>query len=86
LEYDFQYHKMDFQVDTPVVVVSSGKSLLPCDIVMRITGEDDDTKASPSQPDAGMLEAWRCYLQLARRLPFDISQEGTEVRIHTLME
>jgi hypothetical protein len=72
LQYDFVYHTpLDFNVDIPCVVVSKGKSILPCDLQIAVT-EDGFPEQLP-QPSEEMLSAWRKYLLLARQLPFELS-------------
>ncbi|GFG32310.1 hypothetical protein Cfor_02707 [Coptotermes formosanus] len=44
LDYDFQFYKLEFQTDIPVLVLSEGKSLLPSDVSV------------PLEPDSSCLE------------------------------
>lgn len=46
VDYDFQFYKLEFQTDVPVLVLSEGKSLLPSDVVV------------PLEPDSKCLETW----------------------------
>lgn len=79
LEYDFQFHQMDFQVDNPCVVVSKGKSILPCDLRAVMTVPEDLLPTNLPEPTDDMLAGWRNYLLLSRQLAFDLSQQATEM-------
>ncbi|XP_033610170.1 mini-chromosome maintenance complex-binding protein isoform X3 [Cryptotermes secundus] len=46
VDYDFQFYKLEFKADVPVLVLSEGKSLLPNDV------------AVPLEPDSKCLETW----------------------------
>eukprot|EP00188_Purpureofilum_apyrenoidigerum_P002358 Plantae.Rhodophyta-Purpureofilum_apyrenoidigerum.ctg24557.p1 GENE.Plantae.Rhodophyta-Purpureofilum_apyrenoidigerum.ctg24557~~Plantae.Rhodophyta-Purpureofilum_apyrenoidigerum.ctg24557.p1 ORF type:complete len:631 (-),score=88.18 Plantae.Rhodophyta-Purpureofilum_apyrenoidigerum.ctg24557:93-1940(-) len=48
VSYDFQFYQMDVNVDLPVIVLSTSKSLVPCDVVIRCMPQETvDTTVFP---------------------------------------
>ena len=77
LEYDFQYHSMDFPVDHPVLLLSRGKSILAADI--RLTLKPTEGAADPPAVSDAVVAEWRRYLGLARQMPFDLTDAASKL-------
>ncbi|XP_018604850.1 mini-chromosome maintenance complex-binding protein isoform X2 [Scleropages formosus] len=84
VDYDFNYHQMEFPCNINVLIASEGKSLLPCDCHVRLQPQlappnleqyisTIQVSLSPS-----LLNKFRIYLSLLRTLDYSISEEVTK--------
>mmetsp|Transcript_28826 Transcript_28826/g.40200 ORF Transcript_28826/g.40200 Transcript_28826/m.40200 type:complete len:197 (-) Transcript_28826:164-754(-) len=76
LNYDFKYHQMAFATDTPILVLSTKKSILKCDCVIKLNNSKclptsyDSVKTSPKA-----VAQWREYLLFAKMMEIEITAE-----------
>lgn len=85
VDYDFNYHQMEFPCNINVLVASEGRSLLPSDCHIHL-----QSQVAPSNMDeylssihlhpqnSGQLNRFRIYLSAARLLDYSISDEVTK--------
>ncbi len=84
LEYDFQYHQLEFSHDVPCLVVSEGRSLLPsdCQLMLRPaepagpTAVREGFSSVGASLDAALLDRLREYLCTVRRTEFEVTEEA----------
>ncbi len=85
LEYDFQYHRLEFRHDVPCLVASEGRSMLPSDCQVMLRPEEpagptavrerfSSAGAALLQPE--LLVALRRYLCVARAAEFEVTEEA----------
>lgn len=85
VEYDFNYHHLDFEANIPVLIMSDGQSLLPADCTLPM--EARGPPPGIAQIFTGindyltpvLMEKIRCYLSLLQTLDYDISDELQKV-------
>lgn len=82
VEYDFNYHQMDFPCNINVLITSEGRSLLPSDCHIHL-----QSQVNPAQMDeflsrihvplnaTSQLNRFRTYLTVAQLLDYSISDE-----------
>jgi hypothetical protein len=74
LEYDFHFYKTDFKSNLQILVLSEGKSMLPCDCHIKL-------EASSPQPESlvntaeDLQEMFRMYLGLVRFSSYSITTD-----------
>ncbi|KAM7385909.1 hypothetical protein PAMP_001953 [Pampus punctatissimus] len=85
VDYDFNYHQMEFPCNINVLIASEGRSLLPSDcqihLQTQVTPEHMDEYLSSIHvhPQASsQLNKFRLYLSVARLLDYSISDEVTK--------
>ncbi|GAB5355528.1 hypothetical protein AAMO2058_000213300 [Amorphochlora amoebiformis] len=75
LNFDFKYHKITFNTDTPVLILTKGKkSIFKCDCSVDIKGAESRGIREVSEAS---LRSFREYLLLARTLNVEIPKEIT---------
>ncbi|EDV20813.1 uncharacterized protein TRIADDRAFT_31319 [Trichoplax adhaerens] len=78
VDYDFSYHQTEFLCDLTVLVLSEGKSILPCDIVIPIRQRNSVTKAESNpirEIPFSFLQDFRTYLAVTRSLNYTVTNE-----------
>ncbi|KAK3739379.1 hypothetical protein QZH41_015771 [Actinostola sp. cb2023] len=75
LEYDFNFYKTDFQSNVQVLVLSEGKSMLPCDCHVKIQGPWTMSENVVSCLSLQDLEKFRMYLGLVRCCAYSVSAD-----------
>ncbi|XP_068597368.1 mini-chromosome maintenance complex-binding protein [Brachionichthys hirsutus] len=85
VDYDFNYHQMEFPCNVNVLVASEGRSLLPSDCRLRLQPQvspahmEEYLSSIHLHPQASsQLNKFRTYLSTARRLDYAISDEMTK--------
>ncbi|KAM6998067.1 mini-chromosome maintenance complex-binding protein [Tautogolabrus adspersus] len=85
VEYDFNYHQMEFPCNINVLITSEGRSLLPADCHINLQSQVDQSNmeeyiSSINMPVHGssQLNKFRMYLSLARLLDYSISDDVTK--------
>lgn len=85
VDYDFNYHQMEFPCNINVLITSEGRSLLPSDCQIHL-----QTQVAPSHLEeylsgvhmlsqaSSQLNKFRIYLSVARLLDYNISDEVTK--------
>uniref|UniRef100_A0A669CQ24 Mini-chromosome maintenance complex-binding protein n=1 Tax=Oreochromis niloticus TaxID=8128 RepID=A0A669CQ24_ORENI len=85
VDYDFNYHQMEFPCNINVLIASEGRSLLPSDCQIHL-----QTQVAPSHLEeylstmhmlsqaSSQLNKFRIYLSVARLLDYSISDEVTK--------
>jgi len=74
LEYDFNFYKTDFLSNVQILVVSEGKSMLPCDCQVKLHPSTSNVDVINSlSPE--VIEKIRVYLGLARFCGYSVSQD-----------
>ncbi|XP_049858770.1 mini-chromosome maintenance complex-binding protein-like isoform X2 [Schistocerca gregaria] len=86
IDYDFQFYQLGFDYNTPVLVLSEGKSLLPCNVEVRLqcsigTIEEYEAKLDTvfRGIDSAVLDGIRRYLTAARLSEYAIPEGLGEV-------
>lgn len=75
LAYNFSYSTFDFDVDGPVVVLSTGKSLLPIDVWLPTSPSASTSAAAPAAASEEQLSRWRAFLAGARTAELEIPEQ-----------
>ncbi|XP_029926043.1 mini-chromosome maintenance complex-binding protein [Myripristis murdjan] len=85
VDYDFNYHQMEFPCNINVLIASEGRSLLPSDCQVHLQPQvappqmEEYLSAIHMHPQASsQLNKFRLYLSLARTLDYSISDEVTK--------
>ncbi|XP_068183010.1 mini-chromosome maintenance complex-binding protein isoform X2 [Antennarius striatus] len=85
VDYDFNYHQMEFPCNINVLVASEGRSLLPSDCQVRLQPQvspphmEEYLSSIHMHPQASsQLNKFRMYLSATRRLDYTISDEMTK--------
>ena len=68
--FDFDYYKVEMDVNIHCLVLSEGKSMLTCDVLLPVIPAPTAASCAPLTED--QLVAVRQYLDLVRFLPYDI--------------
>lgn len=86
IDYDFQFYQLGFDYNTPVLVLSEGKSLLPCTVEVRLqcnigTVEEYEAKLNTACDgiDSAILDGIRRYLTAVRLSEYSIPEGLGEV-------
>ena len=79
IKCDFQYHKMEFAVDIPVLVISEAKAMLATNCHVPLKPAEEQPVAAPSI-DEELLARFRCYIASFRNLEFSI-EDGVATKI-----
>lgn len=78
VSYDFQYYKMDVQVDFPAVILSNQKSVLPADCIVKLQ-DHSPTEHSRLALSENELAQIRVFLQTAKNTQVTFSEEVNRV-------
>ncbi|XP_068424229.1 mini-chromosome maintenance complex-binding protein [Clinocottus analis] len=84
VDYDFNYHQMEFPCNINVLIASEGRSLLPSDCHIRLQSQvappdmEEYLGGIHMPPQASQLNKFRMYLSVARLLDYSISDEVTK--------
>nr|XP_019947887.1 PREDICTED: mini-chromosome maintenance complex-binding protein [Paralichthys olivaceus]XP_019947896.1 PREDICTED: mini-chromosome maintenance complex-binding protein [Paralichthys olivaceus] len=85
VDYDFNYHQMEFPCNINVLIVSEARSLLPSDCQIHVQSQVDPQHMEEylnsihMNPQASsLLNKFRMYLSVARLLDYSISDEMTK--------
>eukprot|EP00053_Salpingoeca_punica_P016680 m.158461 g.158461 ORF g.158461 m.158461 type:complete len:875 (+) comp17021_c0_seq5:760-3384(+) len=70
--YDFEFSRIDFAVDVPVLVISEGRSMLPTDWHVPLVASE---APSASVLDDNLITMVRKYLGAARLQPYTIPED-----------
>jgi hypothetical protein len=88
LDYDFSFHNLSFQVDTPTLIISTsqGKGILPFDLRIQLHHSQQNPLQGAPQPNPQVLNAWRHYLAAARVHDFSLSEPMGNMVAQTFVE
>lgn len=85
VDYDFNYHQMEFPCNINVLIASEARSLLPSDCQIHLQSQvtldhmDEYLSSIHMHPQASsQLNKFRLYLSVARLLDYSISDEVTK--------
>ncbi|XP_060782067.1 mini-chromosome maintenance complex-binding protein isoform X1 [Neoarius graeffei] len=84
VDYDFNYHQMEFPCNINVLIVSEGRSLLPCDCQVQLRPTmnppnlEEYLKSVQHAQLPSQLNKYRVYLTVARSLDYSISDQITK--------
>ncbi|XP_061545683.1 mini-chromosome maintenance complex-binding protein isoform X1 [Phycodurus eques] len=85
VDYDFNYHQMEFPCNINVLVTSEGRSLLPSDCQLHLQPQvapdhmDEYLNSIPMHVQtSSQFNKFRLYLGVARQLDYSISDEVTK--------
>ncbi|TMS04589.1 Mini-chromosome maintenance complex-binding protein [Larimichthys crocea] len=85
VDYDFNYHQMEFPCNINVLIVSEGRSLLPSDCQIHLQSQvtapqlEEYLSSIHMHPQSSsQLNKFRIYLCMARQLDYNISDEMTK--------
>ncbi|XP_034254053.1 mini-chromosome maintenance complex-binding protein [Thrips palmi] len=82
VNYDFQYYTKPYDADIPVLILSEGKSLLPCDVLVPLKADSASLNTLPEIFQAAnhflrepLLSAIRLYLCGMRHSTFEFPED-----------
>ena len=83
VEYNFNYHQIEFISDVPALVLSDGRSMLPNDTQLMLkptqpsepTTVDESLSAVGSSLDSEVLRKFRSYLTVVQFLPYQLNDD-----------
>uniref|UniRef100_A0A671XWL5 Mini-chromosome maintenance complex-binding protein n=1 Tax=Sparus aurata TaxID=8175 RepID=A0A671XWL5_SPAAU len=85
VDYDFNYHQMEFPCNINVLIASEGRSLLPSDCQIHLQSqvsppnmEEYLSNIQLHPQTSSQLNKFRIYLSVARQLDYSISDEMTK--------
>lgn len=83
VDYDFNYHQMEFPCNINVLVSSEGRSLLPSDCQVHLQAQVALTQVEGylsglPQMTSAQINRFRTYLSVARLLDYNISDQMTK--------
>ncbi|XP_060728622.1 mini-chromosome maintenance complex-binding protein isoform X2 [Tachysurus vachellii] len=84
VDYDFNYHQMEFPCNINVLIMSEGRSLLPCDSQVQLNPTvsppnlEEYLQAIQHAQPPSQLNKYRVYLTVARSLDYSISDQITK--------
>ncbi|XP_007252308.2 mini-chromosome maintenance complex-binding protein isoform X1 [Astyanax mexicanus] len=84
VDYDFNYHQMEFPCNINVLIASEGRSLLPCDCQVHLCPAlnppnlEEYLKTIQLAQVSSQLNKYRIYLSVARSLDYSISDQMTK--------
>lgn len=85
VDYDFNYHQMEFPCNINVLIASEGRSLLPSDCQIHLQSqvtpahmEEYLSSIHTLPPASSQLKKFRIFLSVARLLDYSISDEMTK--------
>ncbi|XP_030376976.1 mini-chromosome maintenance complex-binding protein isoform X2 [Scaptodrosophila lebanonensis] len=84
LKCDFKFFHLDYNVDIPVMILSEGRSMLPCDFCLPVNADaksvemfEESFKAALHYLNPDRLLQFRNYLTQARISQFNVSDDHT---------
>ena len=83
VEYNFNYHQIEFTSDVPVLVLSDGRSMLPNDAQIMLRPEqvpgptvvDESINLISSMLNAEFLNKIRSYLTVVQHLTYQLNED-----------
>ena len=83
VEYNFNYHQIEFTSDVPALVLSEGRSMLPNDSQLMLkstnrsepTTVDESLSAVGSMVNSEFLNRMRSYLTVVQHLPYQLNDD-----------
>ncbi|XP_003963734.2 mini-chromosome maintenance complex-binding protein [Takifugu rubripes] len=85
VDYDFNYHQMEFPCNINVLITSEGRSLLPSDCQIHLQSQVSQAQVEEYLSSihvhpqvSSQLNKFRIYLSMARQLDYSISNEMTK--------
>ncbi|CAK6962454.1 mini-chromosome maintenance complex-binding protein [Scomber scombrus] len=84
VDYDFNYHQMEFPCNINVLIASEGRSLLPSDCQIHLQSQvtpdnmDEYLSIHMHPTSSSQLNKFRLYLSVPRLLDYSISEELTK--------
>ena len=83
VEYNFNYHQIEFPSDVPVLVLSDGRSMLPNDAQIMLRPEqvpgptvvDESINLISSMLNAEFLNKIRSYLTVVQHLTYQLNED-----------
>ncbi|XP_069045216.1 mini-chromosome maintenance complex-binding protein [Lepisosteus oculatus] len=84
VDYDFNYHRMEFPCNINVLITSEGRSLLPADCLVHLQPQlnppnmQEYLSALEVSLLPSLLNKFRVYLSLLRTMEYSISEEVTK--------
>ncbi|XP_076142242.1 mini-chromosome maintenance complex-binding protein [Alosa pseudoharengus] len=84
VDYDFNYHQMEFPCNINVLVASEGRSLLPSDCQVHLQPQvtppnlEEYLSAIQAAQAPSQMNKFRLFLSVARQLDYSISEEVTK--------
>lgn len=83
VDYDFNYHQMEFPCNINVLISSEGRSLLPSDCQLHLLPQVAPSQmegylSGLPQPSSAQINRFRTYLSVARLLDYNISDQMTK--------
>ena len=83
MEYNFNYHQIEFTSDVPVLVLSDGRSMLPNDAQIMLRPEqvpgptvvDESINLISSMLNAEFLNKIRSYLTVVQHLTYQLNED-----------
>ncbi|XP_042560954.1 mini-chromosome maintenance complex-binding protein isoform X2 [Clupea harengus] len=84
VDYDFNYHQMEFPCNINVLVASEGRSLLPSDCQVHLKPQlappnlGEFLGAIQAAQAPSQMNRYRLYLSVTRRMDYSISEEVTK--------
>ena len=85
IQYDFQYHEMEWKIDAPVLLLSDGQSIIktnvriPVNALFPVEGMQSRSMVAAClhecEQTPGLLQGLREYLSMARHAPFVIPKD-----------
>uniref|UniRef100_A0A8C6SD45 Mini-chromosome maintenance complex-binding protein n=1 Tax=Neogobius melanostomus TaxID=47308 RepID=A0A8C6SD45_9GOBI len=83
VDYDFNYHQMEFPCNINVLVSSEGRSLLPSDCQVPLQSQIapaqmEEHLSSLPHTSSAQINRFRTYLSVARLLDYNISDQMTK--------
>ena len=74
VDYDFGFHKLNFETDLPTLVLSEGRSMLPQDVQIMLKPKNSEENFKNF--DIDLIIRLRNYLTLAKMQVFELTQEA----------
>lgn len=80
VDYDFNFHQMEFPSNVNVLVCSEGRSLLPSDCQLHLHAPLSQVEGHLSVPQtsANQIQRFRTFISVARLLDYSISDHMTQ--------
>lgn len=80
VDYDFNFHQMEFPCNINVLICSEGRSLLPsdCQLQLHFNPSQVEGNLSIPQTSANQIQRFRTFISVARLLDYSISDHMTQ--------
>uniref|UniRef100_UPI00358FA7D1 mini-chromosome maintenance complex-binding protein isoform X2 n=1 Tax=Myxine glutinosa TaxID=7769 RepID=UPI00358FA7D1 len=85
VDYDFDFHQMEFPCNLNIIITSEGKSLLPSDCQVRLKPQvvlanfNEYFEALRSSLSPALLDKFRVYLTLTRLMEYNIDDSISKI-------